>query len=57
MTFSISITVCRGQRPIVHIGEFAHVHAATEFALQTWPGAALLTIKPVKVINLRQEAL
>lgn len=57
MTFSLSITICRGQRPIVHVGDFAHVQAATEYALQTWPGAALVTVKPVKVINLCKEAL
>lgn len=57
MTFSLSITICLGQRPIVHVGDFAHVQAATDYALQTWPGAALVTVKPVKVINLCKEAL
>lgn len=57
MTFCISVFACRGRQPTRHIRDFADVRAATEYALQAWPMAILVAIKPVKVINLHQEAL
>lgn len=42
---------------MVHIGDFDHVRIATEYAFLTCPSAVLVTVKPVKVINLCKEAL
>lgn len=55
MTFCISVLACHGQQPQVLIRDFVDVRAATDYALQEWPTAVLVDVKPVHVINLPTE--
>lgn len=52
MTYAITVTLCKGRPPSVHIRDLPNVDAAMEFALSEWPQAVRVDVKPVRVINL-----
>lgn len=56
MAFQITVKTCRGARPQKHICDLPSINAAFAFAFACWPRAVAVAVKPVRIIQLNQEA-